>query len=343
MSAGSPRIRRSAHNPTNPYVMIRRDAAADSRLSWKARGLLAYLLSLPDGWDIAVRDLVQRGPDGRDAVYTALQELKTYGYLTEEIERHPTRKHIVNRYYVLWEAPPTPAQELDPENPDQGPSTTSELDPENPDQGPDTTPELDPENPDQAPRRPELDPDFLDRENPDQARPLFLDLESLDPDPDPERDLTRDLDLKKDLDPERDPDPERSKELNTHRCVWGDRLPDPAGSRSAVSARLVAAGVAAPVAQRLVAVHGPARCAAVLTWLDQARGSHRPRHPAGWIRRALEEHWPAPPWASPVPPAPARLLTVLCPTCGNEFAAKGSSASRVPCPHCAAAVALAAP
>ncbi len=69
--------------------MIRRDAAADSRLSWKARGLLAYLLSLPDGWDIAVRDLVHRGPDGRDAVYTVLHGLKACGYLTEENRAAP--------------------------------------------------------------------------------------------------------------------------------------------------------------------------------------------------------------------------------------------------------------
>ena len=295
MPASTARIRRSAHNPTNPYVMIRRDAAAASRLSWKARGLLAYLLSLPDGWDIAVRDLVHRGPDGRDAVYTALQELKACGYLTEEIERHPTRKHTVNRYYVLWESPPTPACELDPENPDQGPPTESELDPE----------------------------------NPDQARPFLRNLGFLD------------RDLERDPDPEKDP--EEPKELNTHPYVSGDRQTDPAGNLSVVNIRLVAAGMAAPVAQRLVAVHGPARCETVLTWLDRAHGPNRPRCPAGWIRQALEEHWPAPPWAYSPPSTPPRWLTVLCPTCGDEFAVMGPPPSRVPCPQCAAAVALSSP
>ncbi len=214
----------------------------------------------------------------------------------------------------MWESPPTPACELDPENPDQGPPTESELDPGNPDQG------LRPQ---------ELDPGFLDRENPDQARPFLRNLGFLD------------RDLERDPDPEKDP--EEPKELNTHPYVSGDRQTDPAGNLSVVNIRLVAAGMAAPVAQRLVAVHGPARCETVLTWLDRAHGPNRPRYPAGWIRQALEEHWPAPPWAYSPPSTPPRWLTVLCPTCGDEFAVMGPPPSRVPCPQCAAAVALSSP
>ena len=67
MAASTPRIRRSPHDPANPYVMIRRDAAADRRLTWKARGLLCYLLSLPDGWDIRVDDLGETGGARRPA------------------------------------------------------------------------------------------------------------------------------------------------------------------------------------------------------------------------------------------------------------------------------------
>ena len=38
----------------------------DTRLSWAARGVLAYLLSRPDHWQIQITDLRRRGDLGRD-------------------------------------------------------------------------------------------------------------------------------------------------------------------------------------------------------------------------------------------------------------------------------------
>ncbi len=35
---------------SNPYVVIDKTALNDDRLSWKAKGVLCYLLSLPDDW-----------------------------------------------------------------------------------------------------------------------------------------------------------------------------------------------------------------------------------------------------------------------------------------------------
>jgi hypothetical protein len=77
----------------------------DARLNWKARGLLAYLLSLPDGWDVGVGDPDQRGPDRRTVVYSALHELRAAGYVTEEVTRHPTRGYITDCAWVVWETP----------------------------------------------------------------------------------------------------------------------------------------------------------------------------------------------------------------------------------------------
>jgi len=53
----------------------------DNRLSWKAVGILWYLLSHPDGWRFYRADLISRHTDGKDAVQTGLRELRDYGYL----------------------------------------------------------------------------------------------------------------------------------------------------------------------------------------------------------------------------------------------------------------------
>lgn len=69
------------------FTIISNSALRDERLSWKARGLLAYLLSMETGWQTSVRRLATVAPDGKSAVETALAELQAAGYL----ERVQTR------------------------------------------------------------------------------------------------------------------------------------------------------------------------------------------------------------------------------------------------------------
>lgn len=56
----------------------------DSRLSWGARGLFAFLWDLPGGWRPNSRHLAVMGPDGRDAVRARLAELVAVGALRFE-------------------------------------------------------------------------------------------------------------------------------------------------------------------------------------------------------------------------------------------------------------------
>lgn len=55
--------------------------ARDGRLTLKARGLLAQLLSHRAGWRVSVSALVAANPEGRDAIRSALTELLEHGYL----------------------------------------------------------------------------------------------------------------------------------------------------------------------------------------------------------------------------------------------------------------------
>lgn len=71
------------------YTSINNAGAHDTRLSFKTKGLLWYLLTKPDNWEIRIAHLLSIGPDGRDAVRGALKELETYGYLSREKQRRP--------------------------------------------------------------------------------------------------------------------------------------------------------------------------------------------------------------------------------------------------------------
>lgn len=73
--------------PSDHYILIHSDALGDGNLSFKARGILAYLLSRPPGWYASPDAVSDSGPDGLRAVKSGLKELEDAGYLawiTEE-------------------------------------------------------------------------------------------------------------------------------------------------------------------------------------------------------------------------------------------------------------------
>lgn len=81
-------ITRTVHDDDHPYFVASRICANDSRLSWEARGMLSYLLSQPDDWQIWPEALVKQAPDaGREKVYRILNELELAGYISRRQER----------------------------------------------------------------------------------------------------------------------------------------------------------------------------------------------------------------------------------------------------------------
>ena len=64
----------------DPFARVPNTLLADSRLSWKAKGIAAYLCGKPAGWKMRVADLVKQGPDGRSSIRAALDELRAAGY-----------------------------------------------------------------------------------------------------------------------------------------------------------------------------------------------------------------------------------------------------------------------
>ncbi|MFF4605748.1 helix-turn-helix domain-containing protein [Streptomyces sp. NPDC001339] len=80
------RINRSAR--TRYFTVLGNEVLRDRRLSFTARGLLAYLVSLPDGAREDVRTLADKNPGvGRRGVAKALDELVEYGYYVRRTVR----------------------------------------------------------------------------------------------------------------------------------------------------------------------------------------------------------------------------------------------------------------
>ncbi|MER8184687.1 hypothetical protein [Kitasatospora sp. NPDC094015] len=71
-------IHRSAH-PRN-FTVLPNCVLQDRRLSYTARGLLADLLSRPDGWREDGRRMADTSPQGRGAIRRALRELTEAGF-----------------------------------------------------------------------------------------------------------------------------------------------------------------------------------------------------------------------------------------------------------------------
>jgi len=93
----------------NPYVMLDKYFLSDTRLTWKAKGMLAYLLSKPDDWKIILDDLIKRSSDGRDSVKAGLRELEKTGYLVREQHRKNNGK-FGDIEYLIFERPKTPVK-----------------------------------------------------------------------------------------------------------------------------------------------------------------------------------------------------------------------------------------
>jgi DNA-binding MarR family transcriptional regulator len=83
------------------YFRMNNELIQDPSLSWAARGLLAYLLSLPEKWEVHLTELFTRSTDGRRATEAAIKELIKAGYVKKEQGENKRR----NTKYTVYEIP----------------------------------------------------------------------------------------------------------------------------------------------------------------------------------------------------------------------------------------------
>lgn len=105
----------------NPFVQVDKNILNDKRLSFKAKGVLVYLLSKPKSWNVYVGDLVKQSPDGEYAIRSALKELVDAGYANVKLLRGKDGR-MEGSEWTIRETPSTPYRGFpdagfpDPEN-----------------------------------------------------------------------------------------------------------------------------------------------------------------------------------------------------------------------------------
>jgi hypothetical protein len=63
------------------YTILASETLRDSRLSFRARGIHAFVMSHPDHWRIDALSISREGKEGRESVRAALGELREFRYL----------------------------------------------------------------------------------------------------------------------------------------------------------------------------------------------------------------------------------------------------------------------
>ena len=99
----TPRIERD-------FTILPNRALRDPHVSYRARGVLAYVLSMPDNWRTNAETLARQGLEGRDAIRAAINELIHAGYARrvkaqDERGRVTTELHFYDypkRVNTLW-------------------------------------------------------------------------------------------------------------------------------------------------------------------------------------------------------------------------------------------------
>ncbi|NMD97085.1 replication protein [Rhodococcus sp. BL-253-APC-6A1W] len=77
-------VRRGPRLASN-FTILSNAVINDDRLSFRARGVLTWLLSKPDDWHTRADSIAAQSPkEGRDSIRSALRELAELGYLVRE-------------------------------------------------------------------------------------------------------------------------------------------------------------------------------------------------------------------------------------------------------------------
>lgn len=90
----------SRKNKNRNFTVIDNTMLQDETISWKAKGLFAYILSLPDDWKIYLNELETHAADGRDSLHNGINELIEHGYLTRERIRDEKGRMCGVRYWI---------------------------------------------------------------------------------------------------------------------------------------------------------------------------------------------------------------------------------------------------
>lgn len=98
------------------YTVMSNHHLRDRNLSYKAKGLLSFMLSLPEDWDYSLAGLCSISKENRDGIRSILKELQEHHYV--EIEKVRGYKGYFEYNYLIYEVPHFISLENEQSNPD---------------------------------------------------------------------------------------------------------------------------------------------------------------------------------------------------------------------------------
>ena len=82
------------------YTVMSNHHLRDRNLSYKAKGLLSFMLSLPEDWDYFLAGLCSISKENRDGIRSILKELQEHHYV--EIEKFRGDKGYSEYNYLIY-------------------------------------------------------------------------------------------------------------------------------------------------------------------------------------------------------------------------------------------------
>lgn len=85
------------------YTVMSNYHLQDDRLTLKAKGLLCYILSLPEDWDYKMTGLAAKHPDGITAIRSCIHQLEKAGYIRRRQTTNSNGQFSKSEYFVYEE------------------------------------------------------------------------------------------------------------------------------------------------------------------------------------------------------------------------------------------------
>lgn len=86
------------------FVTVHKNFIHDSNLTFKSKGILLYLLSRPDDWQIYESEILKHTNDGKDSLKSGIKELEEIGYVVRTRKRND-KGHLNGYEYLVYEHP----------------------------------------------------------------------------------------------------------------------------------------------------------------------------------------------------------------------------------------------
>lgn len=86
------------------FVTVHKAFIHDASLSWKAKGILLYLLSRPDDWQIYETELIKHTSDKLSSLKSGLKQLEEAGYIKRKRKRDDQGR-MQGYEYEVYEQP----------------------------------------------------------------------------------------------------------------------------------------------------------------------------------------------------------------------------------------------